>query len=180
MPYTLNVNGRSTVVDVPADMPLLWSTPGRAEPEGHQIRVRHRPVRRVHGARARPRGARARRRCRLRRTPRLRPSKASRPRARIPCRWCGRRSTCRSAATARLGRSCPPRRCWRRRSPQRRNRSRDERQRVPMRNIPAHSRQVHKAAAMLSTRAPQTARASAAPVTPVAGGPRASENVSGR
>jgi isoquinoline 1-oxidoreductase subunit alpha len=24
MPYTLNVNGRSTVVDVPADMPLLW------------------------------------------------------------------------------------------------------------------------------------------------------------
>ena len=25
MPYTLNVNGRSTVVDVPADMPLLWA-----------------------------------------------------------------------------------------------------------------------------------------------------------
>ena len=24
MPYTLNVNGRSTSVDVPADMPLLW------------------------------------------------------------------------------------------------------------------------------------------------------------
>ncbi len=24
MPYTLNVNGRSTTVDVPADMPLLW------------------------------------------------------------------------------------------------------------------------------------------------------------
>ena len=24
MPYTLNVNGRSTVVDAPADMPLLW------------------------------------------------------------------------------------------------------------------------------------------------------------
>ncbi len=24
MPYTLNVNGKSTVVDVPADMPLLW------------------------------------------------------------------------------------------------------------------------------------------------------------
>src|ERR671919_577523 len=24
MPFTLNVNGRSTTVDVPADMPLLW------------------------------------------------------------------------------------------------------------------------------------------------------------
>src|SRR5919108_954438 len=24
MPYTLNVNGKSTMVDVPADMPLLW------------------------------------------------------------------------------------------------------------------------------------------------------------
>ena len=24
MPYTLNVNGRSATVDVPADMPLLW------------------------------------------------------------------------------------------------------------------------------------------------------------
>jgi isoquinoline 1-oxidoreductase alpha subunit len=24
MPYTLNVNGKSTIVDVPADMPLLW------------------------------------------------------------------------------------------------------------------------------------------------------------
>ena len=24
MPYTLNVNGKSTTVDVPADMPLLW------------------------------------------------------------------------------------------------------------------------------------------------------------
>src|SRR5919108_3188756 len=24
MPYTLNVNGRSTTVDVPGDMPLLW------------------------------------------------------------------------------------------------------------------------------------------------------------
>ena len=25
MPYTLNVNGRSTAVDVPGDMPLLWA-----------------------------------------------------------------------------------------------------------------------------------------------------------
>jgi isoquinoline 1-oxidoreductase alpha subunit len=25
MPYKLNVNGRSTTVDVPADMPLLWA-----------------------------------------------------------------------------------------------------------------------------------------------------------
>ena len=25
MPYTLNVNGRSTTVDVPGDMPLLWA-----------------------------------------------------------------------------------------------------------------------------------------------------------
>ncbi|MBI4262976.1 MAG: (2Fe-2S)-binding protein, partial [Acidobacteria bacterium] len=24
MPYTLTVNGRSTTVDVPGDMPLLW------------------------------------------------------------------------------------------------------------------------------------------------------------
>ena len=24
MPFTLNVNGKSTTVDVPGDMPLLW------------------------------------------------------------------------------------------------------------------------------------------------------------
>jgi isoquinoline 1-oxidoreductase alpha subunit len=24
MPFTLNVNGKTTTVDVPADMPLLW------------------------------------------------------------------------------------------------------------------------------------------------------------
>ena len=24
MPFTLNVNGKSVTVDVPADMPLLW------------------------------------------------------------------------------------------------------------------------------------------------------------
>ena len=44
-----------------------------------------------------------------------RPSPRSRgcPRTgRTRCRARGRRSTCRSAATARPGRSCPPRRCW--------------------------------------------------------------------
>ena len=65
MPYTLNVNGKSTTVDVAADMPLLWVLRDVLNLQGHQVRLRHRAVRRVHGAPARraPCG-RARRRCR--------------------------------------------------------------------------------------------------------------------
>ena len=87
----------------------------RPEPQGHQVRLRRRAVRRLHRAPrrrarallpdARP-GTSARRR-----SPR---SKGCRPTARIPCSTPGRRSTCRSAATARPARSCRRRRCSRR------------------------------------------------------------------
>ena len=85
----------------------------RPQPQGHEVRLRHRPVRRLHGASARPgravvpdarvggEGARSRR------------SRACRRTARIRCSAPGWRSTCRSAATARPARSCPRRRCWR-------------------------------------------------------------------
>ena len=99
---------------------------------------------------------------------------ASRPRARIPCRWCGRRSTCRSAATA----------SWA--DHVRRGAAGDDAEALNEEIDRAMNGNVcrcgtylriregiHKAAAMLSTRAPQTTRASAAPVTPVAGGPQA-------
>ena len=57
MPYTLNVNGKSMTVDVAADMPAAVGVARRAQPEGHEVRLRHRAVRRLHGAPARRAGA---------------------------------------------------------------------------------------------------------------------------
>ena len=53
-PITLVVNGTQHDVDVPPDMPLLWVLARRARAHRHQIRLRHRAVRRLHGACGRP------------------------------------------------------------------------------------------------------------------------------
>ena len=114
MPFTLNVNGKTTTVDVPADMPLLWVLRDVLNLKGtkfgcgigqcgactvHVERTRRAscqtPVSQAAGARSRP-------------------SKVCRRTARIRCSRRGRRSTCRSAATARPARSCRRRRCSRR------------------------------------------------------------------
>ena len=59
MPFTLNVNGKTTTVDVPGDMPLLWVLRDVLNLKGHEVRLRHRPVRCVHRARARARAVRS-------------------------------------------------------------------------------------------------------------------------
>ena len=54
MKYSVLVNGEQRAVDVPgADAPALGA-PGRHGPEGHQVRLRCGPVRRLHGAARRP------------------------------------------------------------------------------------------------------------------------------
>ena len=55
MPYTLTVNGKPATVDVPADMPLLWVLRDVLDLKGTEVRLRHRAVRRLHGARRRAR-----------------------------------------------------------------------------------------------------------------------------
>ena len=50
MAFQLTVNGRSSTVDVPADMPLLWVIRDVLKPERDEVWLRHRPVRRMHGA----------------------------------------------------------------------------------------------------------------------------------
>ena len=162
MPYTLNVNGKATTVDVPADMPLLWVLQRRPEPEGHQVRLRHRPVRRLHRATAGPR----QRSCQ---TPVSQAAgaadhhdrRAVGRRHRTRCSGRGRRSTCRSAATARPARSCRRRRCCRTnpRPTRRADQHRDERQPVPLRHLPAHSRRPSSARRQSrASRPTQTAR----------------------
>jgi isoquinoline 1-oxidoreductase alpha subunit len=63
MPFTLNVNGKSVTVDVPADMPLLWVLRDVLDLARNQVRLRPRSMRRVHRCTcAATRCARARRR----------------------------------------------------------------------------------------------------------------------
>ena len=50
MSIALNVNHRSVTVDAPADMPLLWVLRDVLKLDGHEVRMRHRAVRRVHRA----------------------------------------------------------------------------------------------------------------------------------
>ena len=86
MSFKLTINGQSKTVDVPADMPLLWVIRDVAEHEGHEIRLRHRPMRRLHRASGRARRcAPARPRFPLRRTRRSPRSKGFRRTARIRC-----------------------------------------------------------------------------------------------
>ena len=47
---TLVVNGTRHDVDVPPDMPLLWVLRDVLGLDRHQIRLRYRAMRRVHGA----------------------------------------------------------------------------------------------------------------------------------
>ena len=105
MAYKLNVNGHTTTVDVPADMPLLWVHPRRAELKGTkygcgigQCGACTVHLRRTRGALLPDAGFRCRR---LRQSP---PSKVFPPTARIRCKLPGRRSTFRSAAIARPAR----------------------------------------------------------------------------
>ena len=112
MPFTLNVNGKTTTVDVPADMPLLWVL--------RDIWISRAPS----SAAASPSAAPApctstgclrscMRPSRKSPAPRSRRSKGFRPTARTRCSAPGWNSTSRSAATARRARSCPRRRCCR-------------------------------------------------------------------
>ena len=55
MKFDLNVNGKPVSVDVPPDMPLLWVLRDVLHLQRHEVRLRRRPVRRVHRALARPR-----------------------------------------------------------------------------------------------------------------------------
>ena len=62
MPYTLNVNGKPTTVDVPADMPLLWVLRDVLNLSGTKYGCGIGAVRRLHGAPQRTGGARRARR----------------------------------------------------------------------------------------------------------------------
>ena len=101
------VNGTRREVGVDADTPLLWVLREHLETDRHQVRLRHRRLRRLHGAyRWRRRCAPASRRCRWSRASRSPPSRGSRPTAAIRCRRPGSPSRCRNAATASPARSC--------------------------------------------------------------------------
>ena len=101
MPYQLNLNGRSTTVDVPADMPLLWVIRDVLGMKGTKfgcgaglcgactVHLNGRAVRSCQT----PVSAR-----RTHRSPRL---KGSRRTERMPSSSHGRNWTCRNAATAR-------------------------------------------------------------------------------
>ena len=45
---TLNVNGKPRNLDIPDDMPLLWTLRDVLEHDRHQVRLRHGAVRRMH------------------------------------------------------------------------------------------------------------------------------------
>ena len=50
MAFSLDINGRTVEVDVPADMPLLWVLRETLGLTGTKYRLRHRRLRRLHGA----------------------------------------------------------------------------------------------------------------------------------
>ena len=104
MAFKLNVNGQSTTVDVPADTPLLWVLRDVLDLKGTKYGCGigqcgactvHLDGKAVRSCQT-PVSAR-----RKSRSPRW---KGFRRTARIQCRRPGRRSTCRSAAIARLAR----------------------------------------------------------------------------
>ncbi len=96
-------------MDVSPDTPLLWVLRDSTEPQGRQVRMRNWALWCMHGPGGRPCGALLHdAQWDPRRASRSPPSKGSRRMAFIRFRWRGKRSTCRSADTARLARSCPP------------------------------------------------------------------------
>ena len=81
----LTINGKTQEVDVEPEMPLLWVLRDELGPDRHQIRLRHRPVRRLHRAcRRRSRCAPARCRSAAVAAARSRRSRASRRMAAHP------------------------------------------------------------------------------------------------
>jgi isoquinoline 1-oxidoreductase alpha subunit len=49
----LTVNGKDHDLDVPDEMPLLWAIRDVDRVDGHEVRLRHRRLRRVYGTRRR-------------------------------------------------------------------------------------------------------------------------------
>ena len=112
MAITLVVNGIAHTVDVEPETPLLWVLRDSLEAHRHQILLRHRAVRRLHGAHRRPGDPLVQLpgvgRRRQRPSP---PSRGCRRTGRTRCNWRGSSTTCRNAATASPGRSWPRWRC---------------------------------------------------------------------
>jgi len=50
MGTTFTLNGKSTTVDVDPQMPLLWVLRDTLNMNGHEVRLRHGALRRLHGA----------------------------------------------------------------------------------------------------------------------------------
>ena len=100
-------------VDVDPDMPLLWAIRDAHRADRHQVRLRHRDVRRVHRARRRQSGALVQH-AGLGRGREAHHDDRERRARRAPARRCrsrGRSSTSCSAVTASRGRSCRRPRC---------------------------------------------------------------------
>ena len=115
MPFTLERQREDHDGRCPGRHAPAVGVSGRPESQGHQVRLRHRPVRRLHRAPAAAAPcAPARRRCRQRAARDHDHRRAVGRRHASGAAWRGRRSTCRSAATARPARSCRRRRCSRR------------------------------------------------------------------
>ena len=112
---TLNINGQIRDVAGRARHPAAVGDPGTRRTHRHQVRLRHRAVRRLLGAHQRRGDALLLNSGvgRSSRATRSSPSRACRRTARTRCRRPGRRSTCRNAATASPARSWRPRRCLR-------------------------------------------------------------------
>ncbi len=144
MRYTLNVNGHAHAVDVDSDTPLLWVLRDAHRSEGHEIRLRAGPLRRLHRASRRQAGA-------------LLPDTGIRASANAvvttiegigdtavgaSCSRPGSTSTSCNAAIARPARSCRPPRCSRKTADadRRRHRRRHDRQYLPLRHLHAHPR----------------------------------------
>ena len=106
----INVNGQAHEVEVEPDTPAALGPAGAARPHRHQVRLRHRRLRRLHRPYRRRGGplVHVPRQRPARRTTRSPPSRGCRPTARTRCSRPGSSSTCRNAATASPARSWPP------------------------------------------------------------------------
>ena len=141
MATTLNVNGKAVVVQSPPDTPLLWVLRDDAGPHRHEVRLRRRPVRRLHRARRRPAdpllldaGRRAGRQ-------EVTTIEGLRRRA-IRCRWPGSRRDVPQCGYCQSGQIMSAAALLRRNAAahRRRHRRRHGRQHLPLRHLPAHPR----------------------------------------